>query len=66
MIARIWRGAVGAEDAAEYAAYVEKTGITGYKRTPGNIEKAVFYPEDDRFLVERDLQVTHYEVPGAE
>ena len=101
MIARIWRGAVRAEDAAEYAAYVEETGITGYKRTPGNrgawllrrvdgdraefvtlsfwdsreaiegfagqdIEKAVFYPEDDRFLVERDLQVTHYEVPGAE
>jgi heme-degrading monooxygenase HmoA len=25
-------------------------------------EEAVFYPEDDRFLVERDLTVTHYEV----
>ena len=25
-------------------------------------ERAVFYPEDDRFLVERDLQVTHYEL----
>jgi heme-degrading monooxygenase HmoA len=25
-------------------------------------EKAVFYPEDDRFLVERELRVTHYEV----
>jgi antibiotic biosynthesis monooxygenase (ABM) superfamily enzyme len=23
---------------------------------------AVFYPEDDRFLVERDLDVAHYEV----
>jgi hypothetical protein len=23
---------------------------------------AVFYPEDDRFLVERDLSATHYEV----
>jgi len=26
------------------------------------IEQAVFYPEDDRFLVERDRFVTHYEV----
>ena len=25
-------------------------------------EKAVFYPEDDRFLVERDKHVDHYEV----
>ncbi len=27
-----------------------------------DVERAVFYPEDDRFLVERDLQVRHYEV----
>jgi heme-degrading monooxygenase HmoA len=26
------------------------------------VETAVFYPEDDRFLVERDLTVKHYEV----
>lgn len=25
-------------------------------------ERAVFYPEDDRFLVEREDHVTHYEV----
>jgi heme-degrading monooxygenase HmoA len=25
-------------------------------------EVAVFYPEDDRFLVERDLTASHYEV----
>ena len=25
-------------------------------------ERAVFYPEDDRFLVERDLAVTHHRV----
>jgi heme-degrading monooxygenase HmoA len=29
-----------------------------------DIAKAVFYPEDDKFLVERDLTVTHYEVAG--
>ncbi|HWN17981.1 MAG TPA: hypothetical protein VNO19_03590 [Gemmatimonadales bacterium] len=27
-----------------------------------DIEKAVFYPEDERFLVERDDHVSHYEV----
>lgn len=26
-----------------------------------DLERAVFYPEDDRFLVERDLRVRHYE-----
>jgi len=31
-----------------------------------DIEEAVFYPEDDRFLVERDLTVRHYEVGGTE
>jgi heme-degrading monooxygenase HmoA len=25
-------------------------------------EKAVFYPEDDKFLLERGPRVTHYEV----
>jgi heme-degrading monooxygenase HmoA len=27
---------------------------------------AVFYPEDERFLVERELTVAHYEVAAAE
>ena len=27
-----------------------------------DIEKAVFYPEDERFLVDRDNHVAHYEV----
>jgi hypothetical protein len=27
---------------------------------------AVFYPEDDRYLIERDLTVYHYEVAGSE
>lgn len=28
-------------------------------------EKAVFYPKDERFLVERDLTAAHYEVQAA-
>jgi heme-degrading monooxygenase HmoA len=97
MIARIWRGVVRAQDVGTYAAYVKKTGLDGYKQTPGNrgawllrrvegdraefitlsfwksrqaiegfagqdIERAVYYPEDDKFLVERDLTVRHYEI----
>jgi heme-degrading monooxygenase HmoA len=101
MIARIWRGAVRAQDADAYAAYVQRTGIEGYQRTPGNrgawqlwrtegeraevitlsfwdsraaiegfaghdIDQAVFYPDDDQFLIERDLTVRHYEVAGPD
>jgi heme-degrading monooxygenase HmoA len=29
-------------------------------------ETAVYYPEDDRFLVERDLKCAHYEVAAGE
>jgi heme-degrading monooxygenase HmoA len=31
-----------------------------------DVERAVFFPKDDRFLVERDLTVAHYEVEAAE
>jgi heme-degrading monooxygenase HmoA len=93
----MWRGVVRRADAAEYAEYIDRTGMAGYRETPGNrgawmlrrddgdrseiitfslwesrehikafagddIERAVFYPEDDRFLVERDLTVQHYDV----
>jgi heme-degrading monooxygenase HmoA len=27
-----------------------------------DVERAVFYPDDDAFLVERDLTATHYDV----
>ena len=27
-----------------------------------DVERAVFYPEDDRFLIERHAHVTHYDV----
>jgi len=97
VIARVWRGSTLAEDADEYAAYLEETGMKGARALPGSrgtlvlrraragyaefetillfdslddivafagdeIEEAVFFPEDDRYLVERDLTVAHYEV----
>lgn len=30
-----------------------------------DISRAVFYPEDDRYLVDRERTVTHYEVHAA-
>ena len=102
MITRMWRGWVGTDHAAEYVDYVTRTGLAGYRETPGNqgaqmwardlgdgrteivalslwesleavrgfagddLEAAVYYPEDDRYLVQREDTVTHYEVrePG--
>jgi heme-degrading monooxygenase HmoA len=29
-----------------------------------DIDTAVYYPDDDQFLIERDLTVKHYEVAG--
>ena len=35
------------------------TGLAG-----DDISRAVFYPEDERYLVDREVTVTHYEVHG--
>jgi heme-degrading monooxygenase HmoA len=100
VIARMWRGWVRTEDRDVYVDYVERTGMSEYRRTPGNrgahmlirdlddgrteivtlsfwdsreviagfagddISRAVFYPEDDRYLVDRETTVTHFEVVG--
>ena len=101
MLARTWRGVTKAEDADAYLTYLHQTGLTHYRRTPGNLaayclrkvedgraesllvtlwesmdavkrfagdtpERAIFFPEDDRYLIDRDVHVTHYEVPFAE
>ena len=97
MIARVWRGVTRAEDAEEYARYVEASGLKAARAIPGNrgtlvlrrvdgdraefetvllfdslddvrafagddIDVAVFYPEDDRYLIERESTVRHFEV----
>ncbi|MFL0565972.1 hypothetical protein ACH0CG_09430 [Microbacterium sp. 179-I 1D1 NHS] len=95
-VVRMWSGVVRTEDRDAYADYVERTGMSAYRSTPGNldawlltrdlgdgrtevttvsrwesldaiaafagddIEQAVFYPEDDEYLVERDERVRHY------
>jgi heme-degrading monooxygenase HmoA len=94
----MWRGWVRTTDREAYVDYIEGTGMTEYRATPGNqgawmvardlddgrteivtlsfwtsrdairgfagddIERAVFYPEDERFLVDRETTVTHFDV----
>ena len=97
MIARVWRGSTRAENADEYAAYLEETGMKTARALSGSrgtlvlrrvdgghaefetillfdslddvhafagddVEAAVFFPEDDRYLVEREPAVRHFEV----
>jgi antibiotic biosynthesis monooxygenase (ABM) superfamily enzyme len=97
VIARVWRGATLAEHAAEYAAYLEETGMAGARTLAGargtlvlrreragyaefetillfdslenvkafagdDLDLAVFFEQDDKYLVERDMEVRHYEV----
>jgi heme-degrading monooxygenase HmoA len=99
-IMRTWTGAIRTDDRDAYREYILRTGLDGYRSTPGNIDAwmlyrdrgdgttevvtvslwesrdvisgfagddidaARFYPEDDRYLVERDLTVKHYDVVG--
>ena len=51
------------EDRCEFVMFTLWDSIEAVKAFAGeDHETAVFYPEDDRFLVERDLTSAHYEV----
>lgn len=61
------RGVLGlrriVKDRAEFLLISLWDSKEAIRRFAGDdIEKAVFYPEDERFLVERDDHVSHYEV----
>lgn len=97
MIARTWHGRTRASDSDSYLAYLYKTGMPGYRATPGNkgawvlrriegdvchfttltfwesrdairafagenIEVARYYSDDEKYLLEFEPTVTHYEV----
>jgi heme-degrading monooxygenase HmoA len=50
-------------ETTEFVMFTLWESLDAVKRFAGDDhETAVFYPEDDRFLVERDLRSTHYEV----
>lgn len=50
-------------DRTEFVMFTLWESLDAVKAFAGEqYERAVFYPEDDRFLVERDLTSTHFEV----
>ncbi len=54
------------DDRAEFITLSFWESRDAIRRFAGDeIDRAVFYPEDDRFLVERELTVDHYEVEAA-
>ena len=51
------------DDRTEFVMFTLWDSLEAVKGFAGeDYERAVFYPEDDRFLVERDLASTHYQV----
>jgi len=59
----MWRVEGGQAEFITVSFWESRAAIEGFAGP--DIDKAVFYPEDDRFLVERDLTVRHYEVSGT-
>ena len=54
-----------AEDRTEFLAFTLWDSVDAIRAFAGDdIEKAVYYPEDDRYLIERGPTVLHYEVAG--
>jgi heme-degrading monooxygenase HmoA len=50
-------------DRAEFVILSLWDSMDAIRRFAGDdVDRAVFYPEDDRYLVERDEQVTHFDV----
>jgi heme-degrading monooxygenase HmoA len=56
-----------AGDRAEFLLISHWESLAAIRAFAGDdIERAVFYPEDERYLVERDTDVTHYEIIFAD
>jgi heme-degrading monooxygenase HmoA len=59
----VWMLRRDVEDRTEFVMFTLWDSLAAVKAFAGeDYETAVFYPEDDRFLVERDLTTSHYEV----
>jgi heme-degrading monooxygenase HmoA len=64
----VWMLRRDVEERTEFVMFTLWDSIDAVKAFAGDdYEAAVFYPEDDRFLIERDLTAAHYEVeaPGT-
>jgi hypothetical protein len=52
----------GTSEVVTVSLWESRAAISGF--AGDDIDVARFYPEDDRYLVERDLMVKHYDVVG--
>ena len=59
----VWMLRRDVDDRTEFVMFTLWDSLEAVRSFAGDdYETAVFYPEDDRFLVERDLTATHYQV----
>jgi heme-degrading monooxygenase HmoA len=59
----VWMLRRDVDDRTEFLMFTLWDSLHAVKAFAGeDYEAAVFYPEDERFLVERDLTSTHYDV----
>jgi heme-degrading monooxygenase HmoA len=56
----LWRVADGRAEFLTLSFWESTEAIMGF--AGADIERAVFYPKDDRYLVERDTTVRHFQV----
>lgn len=62
----VWMLRRDVDDRTEFMMFTLWDSLAAVKAFAGDeYENAVFYPEDERFLIERDLSSTHYEVTAA-
>jgi len=55
-----------AEDRTEFLTFTLWDSVDAIRGFAGDdIDAAVYYPEDDRYLIEREPTVSHYEVAGS-
>jgi heme-degrading monooxygenase HmoA len=59
----LWRLVGDRAEIVTFSLWESRDAIRGF--AGDDISRAVFYPEDDRFLVERELTVDHYVVELA-
>jgi heme-degrading monooxygenase HmoA len=58
-----WRDLNGRAEVLTISLWESRDAVAGFAGQ--DIDRAVFYPEDDRYLIDRDLTVSHYEVETA-
>ena len=59
----VWMLRRDVDDRTEFVMFTLWDSLEAVRAFAGDdYETAVFYPEDERFLVERDLTTTHYQV----